>query len=170
MITETPDEAEINKIKELAQDMLPKDFAEVLECLASDSEAKCGDIVFYGTKRIIDENTRYVPGANLLPLGFFTFASTLDGDAICIDMNDPYFSVRQISHSILNGEDDISLMINGKMRTYAFNYKHILKFSARLATSFSFFESDLAAGEVKIYDDRYVTDFLAPMAYPRRKR
>ena len=31
MITETPDEAEINKIKELAQDMLPKDFAEVLE-------------------------------------------------------------------------------------------------------------------------------------------
>ena len=34
-------------------------------------DAESGEIVFYGIKRIIEENTDYVPGANIHPLGLY---------------------------------------------------------------------------------------------------
>ena len=63
----------VQKIRELTADRLPAMFLETYAASTPADDAEFGDYVFYGLDRMIDENTDYVPGANLLPLGLFTF-------------------------------------------------------------------------------------------------
>ncbi len=147
----------VQKIRELTADRLPAMFLETYAASAPKDDAEFGDYVFYGLDRMIDENTDYVPGANLLPLGLFTFASTFDGDCICFDMTDPKFPVYQCSHTLHNGEDDICYSKNEKFFELPFNYENVVKTAPRLADSFDEFVSHLLDGNNESYS---VTDMI----------
>ena len=154
---ERPDESDIQKIRELSSDRLPDVFIEAYSEAVPTDDTEFEDFVFYGTNRIIEENTDYVPGANLLPLGFFTFASTFDGDCICFDMNDSRFPVYQCSHELHNGEDDITYRKNSKWVELNFDYENVKTTAPVLAESFEEFIELLRSGEAVTYS---VTDMI----------
>lgn len=151
-----PTENELEKLKDLSGSRLPEMFMEVYSKTMPADDAEFSDFVFYGIDRIIEENTDYVPGADLLPYGLFTFASTFDGDSICFDMNDPVFPVYQCSHSLLDAENGISFY-KKEMITLDFNMENILKVSPRLADSFEDFVELLIKDEVETFS---VTEML----------
>ena len=157
---ENSPETAINMIRELSSDRLPAMLLETYAVSAPAEEAEFGDYVFYGIDRMIEENTDYVPGANLLPLGLFTFASTVDGDCICLDMKDPKFPVYQCSHSMHSGEDDISYSKNSKIYEMPFNYENVMKTAPRLADSFEEFVALLLDGNDEAYSVRDLIDRL----------
>ena len=147
---------EINKIKELSEE-LPDVFVEIYSQAVPEDELEYEDFVFYDIDRICIENTDAVPGANILPFGLFTFASTFDGDAICVDMNDSELPVYQCSHSLLSDENEISYY-KKTMISLEFNYDNIIKVSPRLADSFSDFVDKLINNDTETYS---VTDMIA---------
>ena len=140
-ILDKPDESAIQRIKELSSDKLPAGFLEAFSVFAPTDDVEFGDLVFYGLEKMIEENTDYIPGANLQPIGFFTFASTFDGDSICFDLNDDHFPVYQCSHSMHSSEDDIMYYKNSKMVELRFNYDNIKATAPRLSNSFAEFIS-----------------------------
>lgn len=146
---------EIRKIKELSEE-LPDVFVEIYSQAVPEDELEYEDFVFYDIDRICIENTDAVPGANILPFGLFTFASTFDGDAICVDLNDSMLPVYQCSHSLLSDENEISYY-KKTMISLEFNYDNIIKVSPRLADSFSDFVSKLIDDDVETYS---VTDMI----------
>lgn len=148
MTFQTPDSENVEKLLTLSQGRLPEMFADVYTKQEPLGEAASEDFVFYGLGRMADENTEYVPGANLLPLGLFTFASTDDGDSICFDMNDPAFPVYHVSHETMNGEDDIYYEEDGKWKSVPFNYENVVRYAQKLSDSFAGFVTALAAEEL----------------------
>ena len=147
---------EIKKLKELT-DKLPDVFVEIFSQAMPEDDLEYEDFEFYGIDRICIENVDAVPGANLLPFGFFTFASTFDGDSICVDLNDPDLPVYQCSHSLLEDETEISYY-KKEMITLAFNYENIVKVSPKLADCFSDFVDKLINNDVETYS---VTDIIS---------
>lgn len=142
---------EIKKLRELSDGRLPDDYIDALSKSVLENEVEYGDFVFYGVSRMYDENIDYVPGANIFPFGLLTFASTFDGDAICIDLNDPALPVYQCSHELLCDETEISYFKNGATKTMDFNYENIIKISPRLADSFSDFVGKLTDDSAETY-------------------
>lgn len=151
-----PSDSDIDKMKTLAANKLPETFLDVYTKSVPKGEVEYKDFVFYGISRVIEENTQYIPGVNLLPFGLFTFASTFDGDSICFDTNSPSFPVFQCSHSLLSGEDDIC-WYKEKLCTLPFNYENVLKIAPRLADSFDEFVLKLLSGKAKTFS---VTDMI----------
>ena len=152
----TPSDSDIEKMNTLAANKLPETFLDVYTKSVPKQDVEYKDFIFYGISRIIEENTQYIPGANLLPFGLFTFASTFDGDSICFDTNSPSFPVFQCSHSLLSGEDDIFWYKEG-MHTLPFNYENVLKIAPKLADSFDDFVLKLLSGKVRTFS---VTDMI----------
>lgn len=158
VILDKPNESELQKIKELSSNRLPAVFLEAYSTAVPSDDIEFEDFVFYGLERMIEENTDYIPGANLLPLGFFTFASTFDGDCICFDMNDSNYPVYQCSHSLHSGEDDISYSKNSKFVEMIFNYENVKATVPMLAKDFEEFISLLQSGSATTFS---VTDMIA---------
>ena len=142
----TPSEEEIKKLLDLSSDKLTDMFIEVYSKKVPADEVNFEEFVFYGIDRIVDENTNYIPGANILPYGLFTFASTFDGDSICFDLNNPDFPVYHCSHEILCDESEISYYDEDGMQTLDYNFENILKVSGKLADSFDEFVNKLLSG------------------------
>ena len=155
----SPSKSDVERIKALASDRLPSTFFDVYSKSVPDDVVEYEDFDFYGLDRIIEENTDYIPGANLLPLGLFTFASTYDGDSICFDTKLPDFPVYQCSHSLLSGEEDI-VYYKGERHCLPFNYENVLKIAPKLADSFDDFVLKLLSGEAEIYSERDMIDNL----------
>ncbi|MBQ9110703.1 MAG: SMI1/KNR4 family protein [Oscillospiraceae bacterium] len=141
-----PTDDELEKLQEISSGKLPELFMEVYRTAIPEEDAESGDFVFYGIERMQAENTDYIPGANILPFGLFTFASTFIGDAVCMDLNDPQFSVYLCSHEFLCDEEEICCEEN--MEHLPFTYENVLKVSHKLADSFAEFVKLLAAGEL----------------------
>ena len=152
----TPTAEELAKLEKISSNKLPALFTEVYADIMPIEEVEFSDFVFYNINRIYDENTDYVPGANLLPYGLFTFSSTFDGDSICIDLNDHNAPVYQCSHSLLSDRSGISYY-KKEMITLEFNYENIIKVSPKLAGSFSEFIKKLVNNDVTTYS---VTDII----------
>lgn len=152
-------EKDREKLQELSSGKLPEIFREVYWETYPADNVEYGDFVFYGVERMCEENTDYIPGANLLPLGLFTFASTFDGDSICFDLNDSDFPVYQCSHSLLSGEEDITYY-KDKMHELPFNYENVIKVAPKLAESFDEFVRKLLSGEAITYS---VTEMIERM-------
>lgn len=142
-------EEEKKEIVALANNKLPKLFWDFYSNKMPAEDVEFEDFVFYGLERMIEENTDYVPGCIVLPYGLFTFASTLDGDAICFDLNQENFPVYQCSHSLID-EDEISYYTD-KMHELETNYDNILKVSPRLANSFDEFVEQLQNEEMETF-------------------
>lgn len=145
-----PSNTDIEKIKILASNRLPSTFLDVYTKSVPKDDVAYKDFVFYGINRVIEENTAYIPGANILPLGLFTFASTLDGDSICFDTNSPSFPVFQCFHSLLSGEEDI-LWYKGGRHVLPFNYENVLKIAPKLAETFDDFVLKLLSGKAETF-------------------
>ena len=146
---ETSDE-DYKKLMDLFSDTIPDMLAETYKKHIPAEDAESGEIVFYGIKRIIEENTDYVPGANIHPLGLYTFASSLDGDSICFDSNDPLFPVYQCSPDLIGYEDEISFY-KGGMKSLPFDHDSVLKVSARLSDSFEEFVTALTDDDIELF-------------------
>ncbi|MBR1737578.1 MAG: SMI1/KNR4 family protein [Firmicutes bacterium] len=145
-----PTENDIEKLKQLSSCKLPAMFLEAYSRAVPADDIEYADFVYYGIDRIVDENTNYVPGANILPLGLFTFSSTLDGDSICFDINNPNYPVYQCSHSLLSDENEISYY-KDEMHNLPFNYENVVKVSPKLADSFDEFVAKLQSDEIEIF-------------------
>lgn len=135
-----PNDEELIKFREIS-DGLPDILTEVYTNTMPDGEYEFSDFIFYGINRLYDENINYVAGANIFPFGFFTFASTFDGDSICIDLNDDNLPVYQCSHEILADETEIYDYDEDK--SLEFNYNNIIKVSEKLADSLTEFIEEL---------------------------
>ena len=84
-------------------------------------DAEYGDIVFYGIKRITEENT-----------------------------DDPLFPVYQCSPDLLGDEDEISFY-KGGMKSLPFDHDNVLKVSARLSDSFEEFVTALTDDDIELF-------------------
>ena len=146
---ETSDE-DYKKLSDLFSDTIPDMLAETYRKHVPAEDAESGEIVFYGIKRIIEENTDYVPGANIHPFGLYTFASSLNGDSIFFDSNDPLFPVYQCSPDLLGDGDEISFY-KGGMKSLPFDHDNVLKVSAKLSDSFEEFVSALIDDDIELF-------------------
>ena len=62
---------------------------QVLDFYRQHDPRECAQIKFarlWPAKELIEENTNYVPGADLRPRGLFVVGTTGSGDAYCIDL------------------------------------------------------------------------------------
>ena len=150
---------ELKKLDKLSEIGLPDSFKKFLSQHVLNNELEFEDeYVFYGIDRMYEENFDYVPGANIYPLGLLTFSSTLDGDAICTDIHDDTYPVRQCSHDLLSDEEEISYY-KKEMITLNFNYENVMKVSPLLADGgFDGFVEALKKEEAGTYS---VTEILA---------
>lgn len=140
-------EEEIQQLIKLGKEKLPNEFLEVYSNMMPEHEIEIKDIVIYPMSRIKEENFNCIPGVNIYPLGFFTFASTLEGDAICIDLNDEKRAVYQCSHSLLANGETISFYMN-QMVSLEFCYENIIRCSVKLANSYVEFTKKLLKGRI----------------------
>ncbi|MCH5138321.1 leucine-rich repeat domain-containing protein [Clostridiaceae bacterium UIB06] len=136
-----PSKEEISKLKELSSNKLPEEFLNGLSiCAPSKVIERDSGFVLYPIERILEENQAAVPGINIFTHGFFTFAGTLDGDALCIDLKSKNKVVYLCSHSLLSDEKEISFYKDTiGMVTLPLNYENIKKCSIKLAISFEQF-------------------------------
>lgn len=149
---EKADEKEIQHLEELGKRKLPKEFIRVYqEAMPIDEIEIYDDIVLYPFDRIEEENIGAVPGVNIYSYGLLIFASTLDGDGICIDLNDKNGAIYQCSHSLLEDEEEISFY-KGKMICKEFSYENIIKFSIKLADNYREFVEKIMDESLEIYD------------------
>ena len=144
-------EEEIQQLAEWGKGKLPEEFLYVYQNMMPKNVVGIKDIVIYPMERIKNENFHYVPGANIYPLGFFTFASGLDGDAICMDLNDESGSIYQCSHSLLADEEKISFYKN-KMVHLEFSYENVIRCSKKLADNYLEFTKELKKSRSITYD------------------
>lgn len=152
LIFEKGDEKEIQQLVELGKRKLPKEFITIYQEAMPINEVEIyNDIVIYPFERIEEENADAVPGINIYQYGLLTFASTLDGDAICIDLNDKNGVIYQCSHSLLADEEEISFY-KEKMICKEFTYENIIKFSMKLADNFMEFIEKIMSENLEIYD------------------
>jgi hypothetical protein len=62
--------------------------------------AEIGGVRLWPIADVIDENQKYVPGADVCPHGFVVFASTVFGDAYCFDLTMVEPRVVLLSHEV----------------------------------------------------------------------
>lgn len=149
-----PSKEEIAKVKELSNNKLPQKFLNRLSiCAPSEVIELDSGFVIYPIERILEENQDAVPGINILTHGFFTFAGTLNGDALCIDLKSKKKAIYLCSHSLLSDDKEISFY-NGNigMVTLPLNYENIKKCSIKLAVSFEEFIEKIKNYELEPVD------------------
>lgn len=136
---------EMKQLQELCDDKMPEDMRKFFsECMPQE-EVKLGGYMLYPLSRILEENTNYVPGCIIKPLGFVTFASTLDGDAVALDITKPDGHVYQCSHSLIS-DDGMSFYAKGKMVHFDLNYENVIKCSFNVGWYFSDFIKWIRSG------------------------
>ena len=148
---EKASEESVDRLSELFGGKMPELLLNMYKEHVLNDEIECGEIVLYGIDRIVEENNDYVPGANVHPLGLYTFASELDGDAICFDINAPAFPVYQCSHSLLEDEEEIYFSKDDEMKSLPFTYENVTRISHRLADSFEEFVEKLIDYDIELY-------------------
>lgn len=148
---------EINNLVSLGKNQLPEEFIELYRNAMPVKEIEISGIVFYPAERIIAENTDYVPGANILPYGLFTFASTADGDAVCIDLEYKDHTVFQCPCDLLSDETQIAFY-KKQMISLPFNYKTITEFSGCIAENIDEFLEMLIYSEIELYSITEIID------------
>lgn len=143
-------EEDLKVLNDLGQGRLPEDIITFFSQAMPSKNVDMGGFVLYPVSRIHEENINYVPGAFIYPMGFFTFASSLDGDAVCVDITKENGCVYQCSHSLLS-EDGISFY-KKQMVHLELNYENIIKCSVKLADDFKHFINKIRTGKMDSYD------------------
>ena len=105
-----------------------------------------GNIQFLGAEWMIKENTDAVPACTVLPFGFFCVASYINGDAICVDLEDVYHPVYHIPVELVNDGDTITMWVDEKLQSFPLNRENILLASYRYASDFGRYIEHLCEG------------------------
>ncbi len=77
-----PSQEQLEKLSALNP---PESLLSFYEQYAPNAEIQIGNVRLQTIDGLIEESTNYVPGADLRPHGFITFATTICGDAYCTD-------------------------------------------------------------------------------------
>ena len=104
------------------------------------------NIQFLGAEWMIKENTDAVPACTVLPYGFFCVASYINGDAICVDLEDVYHPVYHIPVELVNDGDTITMWVDEKLQSFPLNRENILLASYRYASDFGGYIEHLCEG------------------------
>lgn len=147
-------EEDLSDIKELLDRELPKEIIDYLKkCIPEEDIELDNDFVLFSLDTILEENEDAVPGVNILPYGFFTFAGTVDGDVLCVDLNSKENSVYLCSHSLLSDEEEIVFYKSEiGMVKLPFNYENIKKCSIKLTDSFEKFVVKMSKDDLEPID------------------
>lgn len=143
-------ENEIAALKELAKYELPEEFVEMFRHAMPTEEVEVSGITFYPLRRIIAENTAYVPGVNVSPYGLFAFASTADGDPVCIDLAHETHTVWHCPHELLSDGEQICFY-KGEPIALPFNYDTITDFSGCIGEDLDEFLEMLITCTIELY-------------------
>ncbi len=136
---------EMKHLSDLCVGKMPEDMRKFFsECMPQE-EIKLGGYVLYPLSRILAENSDYIPGCIIKGFGFVTIASTLDGDAVALDITNPNGHVYQCSHSLIS-ENGMSFYAKGQMVHYDLNYENIVKCSFNVGWYFSDFIKWIRSG------------------------
>lgn len=98
-------EAFVDELEALKVLRLPNSVIEFFSMYSLDEFLE-RNIRLWTIPDIVDENTKYVPGCYLAPLGYVVFGSTDSGDAYCFDINnmdscsEP--SIVLVSHEVID--------------------------------------------------------------------
>lgn len=148
---------EMDKLKELAGRELPEDFVELFRHAMPTEEVEVSDITFYPLERIIAENTEYVPGRNVSPYGMFAFASTEEGDPVCVDLVHENHTVFHCPHELLGDGKEISFC-KDEMITLPFNYDTVTDFSGCIGEDLDEFLEMLITRTIELYTVTEIID------------
>ncbi|MCR5609127.1 MAG: hypothetical protein K6G26_08705 [Lachnospiraceae bacterium] len=154
-----PEEYRIEKLKELFGDKVNKiiDFYSKYE--PDEIPLLESYVNLLGIDWIIMENTELSPGAFLSKHGFYVFATTVGGNALCIntnEANDGDASVYIADHSrfYYNDETDQAKIMGEEAWIYhELNYDSIVKFSPKIESSFFTFMEKVSRNEYADVED-----------------
>ena len=132
---------EIDRLNELAGGRLTNEMLAFFSAFGIDKyeRALYGNIQIIGAERLIRENKDAVPACTVLPFGFFCIASYINGDAICVDLEDDHHPVYHFPVELVNDGDTIDIWIDGENRIFPLNRENLLMASCRLAPSFEWY-------------------------------
>ena len=150
-------EEEIAALKGLAKYELPEEFVELFCHAMPTEEVKVSSITFYPLARIIAENTQYVPGVNVFPYGLFAFASTADGDPVCIDLVHDTHTIWHCPHELLSDGGEIDFY-KEELISLPFNYDTITDFSGCIGEDLDEFLEMLITRTIELYTVTEIID------------
>lgn len=140
------------ELKDIEKYRLPKNIEFFYkEFTPSEIISLEGYVRLLNLEQIIIENSELTPGALLIKYGFITFATTIGGNAICIDLNNINNDDAQIllaDHSIFY-DKEFSIYKMGKLIDYSLSYETIKKLSGVICNSFFQFIEMLANREIE---------------------
>ena len=134
-------EDELDRLNQLAGGRLTDQMLAFFSTFGLDygTRALRGDIAINGAEYLLKFNTGAVPECMVLPFGFFCVASYINGDALCVDLEDDHHPVYQFSHDLINDSDTIDLWIDGTTQSFPLNRENALLAATIRASSFEIF-------------------------------
>lgn len=148
---------EIAQLKELAKYKLPEEFVALFRSAMPTEAVEVSSITFYPLERIIAENTAYVPGVNVAHYGLFAFASTDDGDPVCIDLvNEPH-TIWHCPHELLSDGEQIYFYKKEPI-ALPFNYDTVTDFSGCIGEDLDEFLEMLITNTIELYTVTEIID------------
>ena len=119
-------------------------------------------IEIHGAEDLVKYNTGAVPVYMVFPFGFFCFASFINGDAICVDLEDERHPVYQFSHELINDTDDsdtLDIWIDGDIQSFPRNRENALRAACLMARSFEIFIENMSLKRaIAPHDIDYIFD------------
>ena len=105
-----PEQAELNYLKSLN---LPGDVVNFYSQYSPVDTIEINKIRLLPIAEIINENTNYIPGYILSPLGFCVVASTIEGDVYCIRNSTNDYDIVIASHDEIYEGQSMDETLNG---------------------------------------------------------
>ena len=132
---------ELEGLNELAGGRLTDEMLAYFSAFGLDKNERAlyGNIAIYGAEHLIRFMKDGVPESTVLPFGFFCIASYINGDAICVDLEDDHHPVYHFPIELINDGDTIDMWIDGESKSFPLNRENALLASCRLAPSFEWY-------------------------------
>ena len=158
-------EEELDRLNQLAGGRLTDHMLAFLSAFGLDhgKRALLRDLIeIHGAEDLLKYNTGAVPVYMVHPFGFFCFASFINGDAICVDLEDERHPVYQLSHELINDTDDsdiLEIWIDGDIQSFPRNRENALRAACTMARSFEdFIENMSCQRAIAPHDIDYIFD------------
>ena len=105
-----PIRAEIDYLKGLN---LPKEVLDFYNDFAPADIIEINAIRLLPISEVVEENTNYIPGYLLTPLGFCVIATTIEGDVYCINNTSSLYNIVIASHDEIYEGQEVDEILKG---------------------------------------------------------
>lgn len=142
-------EDELDRLNQLAGGKLTDQMLAFFSAIGMDHGKRAlrrNLIILNGAEDLLKYNTDAVPVCSILPFGFFGVACYINGDALCVDLEDDRHPVYQFSHELINDSDTFEILIDGKYQSFPVNRENALHTARCMASSFALFIEYLGKG------------------------